>query len=156
MFVLQNNNIPAQKLVQLRKDLAQSHLEVLNVRNGVFAAAAKRDGKRDLTNLFQGQTMVWFSNATDSENPKLLQDVAKIADQYKQFVFLTGGMMENIILTADTFQDVKALPPKAVLFAEILGLIQYPGTTIASILSQTPQTLAANLDQHVKQLNKES
>jgi large subunit ribosomal protein L10 len=155
LFVLQNNNIPAPLLVQLRKELSKTSIEVLNVRNAVFAAAAKSDQKHQLKNLFQAQTMVWFSNASDSENPSLLQDVGKIATKYKTFLFMTGGMMEGDVITAETFNDLRSLPPKAVLFGELLGLLQYPASTLTSILARPPQQLTSSLEQHVKQLEGE-
>jgi large subunit ribosomal protein L10 len=153
LFVLQNNNIPAPILVQLRKELTKSNIEMLNVRNAVFAAAAKSDQKHQLKNLFQAQTMVWFSDVDDTTSPNLLQDVGKIAQKYKTYLFMTGGMMEGDVITTETFNELKSLPPKAVLFAQLLGVLQHPASNLASILSRTPQLLTANLEQHVKQLN---
>ncbi|KAI8897963.1 hypothetical protein BC833DRAFT_591728 [Globomyces pollinis-pini] len=155
IFVLQNTNLPSNTLLELKKDLSKNSLECLTVRNGLFSAAAKfHDPKyAKMKNLFQGPTTVWFSNVSDQENPKLIQEVARIATKYKKNVILVGGAVDGHVLTANTFNQVKDLPPKAVLYGELLGLLQYPGSTITNILSQTPNTLSATLQQHEKQLN---
>jgi large subunit ribosomal protein L10 len=122
------------------------------VRNAVFGAAAVSSGKSKLKNLCQGQTMIWFSSATDSDNPNILKDVGKLAQKYKENTLLIGGSVDDLIITAQTFVELEGLPSKVVLFGQLLGLIQYPATSIASLLSQTPQVLAASLEQHKKQL----
>lgn len=150
VFVFQNNNIPANTLKKLRLDLSDLGIEMLNVRNGVFRAACKQDNQ-GLMNLFQGQSMVWFSNTTDNDNPKFLLDLYKVSNKYKQHLFLVGGKMDDMVLTLDGFDHVKTLPNKTQLLGQLLGLLQYPAGQLTATLSSTPQLLAASLDQHVKQ-----
>ncbi|KAJ3337359.1 hypothetical protein HDU91_001509, partial [Kappamyces sp. JEL0680] len=123
MFVLQNNNLPAQKYKSLKVELRSKGLECLAIRNAVFGAAANNANLPQMRNLFQGPTLVWFSPLSDEQAPNLIQDVSRITQKYKQHLLLVGGCVDGLVLSADTFEDIKKLPPKIVLYGELLGLI---------------------------------
>ena len=116
----------------------------------MFAAACSQIGKQELRNLFQGPTLVIFSSALDSQAPDLIKNAANILKKQQASTLLVGGFMDDFILSAQKFDEIKALPPKAQILGELLGLIQYPASAIAQILSQTPQVLAASLEQYQK------
>jgi large subunit ribosomal protein L10 len=151
LFVLQNNNMPASQYRQLRNVLKQTDIECLLVRNAVFAAAARSQNLKGLNNLFQGQTLVWFSQ---SDNENIIKNAAKIAKDFSDNLLLVGAHIDSTILTADTFEDVKNLPPKTILYGQLLGLLNYPASHLVSILQQHPQMLAATLDQRRADLEK--
>lgn len=152
LFVLQNNNITAASLKSLKNDLKKSKLESLTVRNSIFRAAAKQIGLTKLGNLFQGQTMILFTDIDNNENPNLIKQVAHLSEKYKNNLLLVGGNVEGMIITLDTFKEIKELPSKVQLLGELLSVIGNPANSIALSLSQTPQLLSATLDQHIKQL----
>jgi ribosomal protein L10 len=151
LFVLQNNNIPSQTLLSLKKELKKSGLENLTVRNSVFKACAKDLKKPEIANLFQGQNIVLFTN---NDNDQVIKDVGKIALKFRDHLLLVGGDIEGMVVTNNTFNMIKTMPSKQQLFQQILGIIQQPAHNIVSLLGQTPQMLAATLDQHEKNLNQ--
>lgn len=155
IFILQNNNLPAQKYKTLKNELKSKDLECLAIRNTVFSAAARNLGHGGLKNLFQGPTMIWFSAKSENDAPDMVKDIAKLADRYKQHLLLVGASLDGFVLSADTFASVKQLPPKTVLYGELLGLLSYPGSNITRVLSQTPSLLASSLEQHLKDQEKE-
>lgn len=153
VLVVQNNNMPAREYTAFKNELKSKHLECLAVRNGVFGAACANAGLEEMRNLFQGPTLAIFSSASDSQAPNLIKDAAGVLKKYAESTLLVGGHFDRFIFSAEKFEEIKALPPKVQLFGELLGLLQYPGSNIAQILSQTPQILTASLLQHQKQIS---
>ena len=154
LFVIQNNNIPASSYQALRKELLKKNIECLQVRNSVFGAACKTQGKGNMRNLFQGQTLVWFSNATDAENPNIIKDVATAIKKHNHLL-LVGADLEGMLITAQNFDQVVKLPSKQQLYGELLGVLSHPGGTIARILEQNQQSLTTTLDQRIKDLESQ-
>lgn len=150
MFVVQNNNITASKYNALKLELRANKIECLSVQNSLFSAAAVSQKQEGLVNLFQGQTLLFFSNASDTESPTMVQDIGKISTKYNKNILLMGGSIDRFVISADTFNDVKKLPPKIVLYGQLLGLIGHPGSAITSTLAQTPQLLTSSLEQYSK------
>jgi large subunit ribosomal protein L10 len=153
LFVLQNNNISAKNYKKMKCDLKEKGLECLAVKNGVFSAAARNLKHENLGNLFQGPSLIWFSSLSDMDAPSMIKDVAGLVEKYPNML-LVGASIDKFVLTADTFKEVKKLPPKSVIYGELFGLISYPSGAIANILSHGPQVLASTLDQHIKQLKE--
>ena len=152
LFVIQNNNIPASVYQELRKDLLKINIESLLVRNAVFAAACKSQGKGNMKNLFQGQTLVWFSNATDAESPNLVKDVAAAIKKHNHLL-LVGADLEGMLVTAQNFEQVVKMPSKQQLYGELLNLLAHPGSSIARILEQNHHALALTLDQRLRDMS---
>ena len=150
LFVIQNNNISAKNYKKLKCDLKEKGLECLAVKNGVFSAAARNLQHKNLGDLFQGPTLIWFSSLSDMEAPTMIKDVAAIVEKTPNML-LVGASIDKLVLTADTFKEVKDLPPKSIIYGELLGLISYPSEAITNIMSHGPQILASTLDQHVNQ-----
>ena len=148
LLVVQNNNLTAQNYKAFKNEAALKGLECLAVRNAVFGAACAQTGKQELRNLFQGPTLVIFSSASDSQAPDLIKNAASLLKKQTTNTMLVGGFIDDFIFSAQKFKEIEALPPKIQILGELLGLIQFPASTIAQMLSQTPQVLAASLEQY--------
>ena len=155
VLAVQNNNMSAREYTDFKNELKSKHIECLAVRNGVFGAACANAGLEGMRNLFQGPTLAIFSSASDTQAPNLIKDAAGILKKYTANTLLVGGHFDRFIFSSEKFDEIKSLPSKVQLFGELLGLLQYPGSTIAQILSQTPQVLAASLEQHQKQISEQ-
>ncbi|EGF78174.1 hypothetical protein BATDEDRAFT_26944 [Batrachochytrium dendrobatidis JAM81] len=166
VFILQNNNLNAQDHVKLRLAFRAAGLNSLVVRNAIFRAATchvyETLNRPDLVHVAQlavGPTMVVFTDLNDEEaahiaiqnhlpsTSGIISTFSHIIQAQKKLV-MVGGIVEGILVTADSFKQVLELPSLPRLRAELLGILQSPATKLVTTLQQTPATLVANLKQH--------
>ncbi|KAI9332940.1 hypothetical protein BDR26DRAFT_868692 [Obelidium mucronatum] len=155
LCVVQNNNLSAAEFKGLKAALAAHGLVATQVRNSVFAAAARDelpknvDVKR-LRRLFVGPSLVVFSSSSVSAEENTLATLTRALatnnkDKDKKLL-VAGALLERVhVLSADQAAKVAALPPKSSLRAELVGLLSAPAANLSSLLATQPQTLVRTL-----------
>jgi len=59
---------------------------------------------------------------------------------------IRGGVLEGKPLTAQDISALATLPPREVILAQLLGLLQAPATRLARLLNEPGSALARLLD----------
>ena len=59
---------------------------------------------------------------------------------------IRGGVLDGKPITAEEIQALAALPPREVIFAQLLGLLQAPATQLVRLLNEPGSALARVLD----------
>jgi large subunit ribosomal protein L10 len=75
--------------------------------------------------------------------------VAKTVTSYKEAgdrFKVRGGVLEGKPLTREEVQDLANMPPKEVVMAQLLGLLQAPATRLARLLNEPGSALARLAD----------
>lgn len=76
-------------------------------------------------------------------------ELAKTVTSFKDFgdkFKLRGGVLEGKPLSAEEISALAALPPREVILAQLLGLLQAPATQLARLLNEPGSAMARLLD----------
>ena len=75
--------------------------------------------------------------------------VAKSVTSYKELgdkFKLRGGVLDGKPLTIEEIQALASMPPKEVVLAQLLGLLQAPATRLVRLLNEPGSALARVID----------
>src|SRR5579863_9607615 len=76
---------------------------------------------------------------------ELAKTVTSFRDLGEKFK-VRGGVLDGKPLTAQEISALAALPPREVIFAQLLGLLQAPATRLARLLNEPGSAMARLLD----------
>ncbi|MBV8772889.1 MAG: 50S ribosomal protein L10 [Deltaproteobacteria bacterium] len=113
--------------------VAKNSLVRLAIRDTKFAALEPSLG---------GSVGLLLSYADPVELAKTISSLRDLGERFK----VRGGVLEGKPLTAAEIGALAALPPRNVLLAQLLGLLQAPATRLARLLNEPGSALARLLD----------
>lgn len=137
VFLADFERLTVAETEELRHILADLGAEFHVVKNRILKiAASDRELNLDETYL-RGPTAI----VVGGDNPP---GVAKALEKFfkeKKKLEIKGGVLEKGSLSADQVSDLAKLPPAEVLKAQLLGLLNQPGTQMVRIIQAVPQGL---------------
>ena len=137
VVVTQNNGMTVSEVSELRRRMRASGSTYKVAKNRLAVLALDGTRFNGIAPLLKGPTALAWSNDPVA--------VAKAAVDYaktnEKFVVI-GGALGTQMLNADGIKALADLPSLDVLRARLLGMIQTPGTRIASILQAPAGQLA--------------
>ncbi|MCF6238421.1 MAG: 50S ribosomal protein L10 [Candidatus Marinimicrobia bacterium] len=102
------------------------------LKNRLIKKAAELKQVSDLANVELKDTTAMISGSGDpSVVAKIINDFGKS----NEFVTIKLGMFEGDMLSADDVKEIAELPSKAVLQAQLLGVLQAPARDFVSVLN---------------------
>ena len=127
---------------ELRARLREVKVEYRVVKKSLSRLAARGAGLGDIDEFLQGQTVLAFSYDDPVALARIFRDFGK--DNQSRPV-VTGLIMDGQHMSANVIGELAALPPRDVLFAQLLSVMQQPMTKLASTLSGAMHNLAMAL-----------
>ncbi len=100
--------------------------------------------------MLKGPTAIGFAFGDVPPLAKVLNDFAKDT----QILEIKGGVMEGTLLTSEQVRSLATLPPREVILAQLLGLIQQPGNGVASVVNAAGSKLAAAIKAYADKLQE--
>lgn len=107
-------------------------------KDGALGANAK-----DLMERLVGPTMVAFAYEDPAAMAKAISEFAKGHEALK----LKEGLLGDKLLRPAEVQQLADLPPKEVLMAQLLGVLNGPARSFVSVLAAVPRGLVTALSQ---------
>lgn len=145
--------MPGNVMTELRRQMRQKQVEVRVIKNTLARIAAEQAGRPDLVQIVEGPTALLLGYSDPVE-------VAKAVSEYAQGgkvpIAVRGAFLNGRVLTKEDLAGLAALPPRAVLAAQLLGQIQAPLVRLLYALNGPVQGLATVLQRHVEQLQKQA
>ena len=123
---------------ELRNRLAPAGAEVHVVKNNFLKRAMTDSGFPDVGDKLVGQTAVVTGE----------KDMAPVAKIFKTFAAefkiaaLKIGFVDRTVLSTAELETLADLPPRAVLQAQLLGLLLCPATRLVRLLNEPGSALA--------------
>src|SRR5713101_1995815 len=102
----------------------------------------RKDQKGTIGEELGGPVGLILSSADPVELAKTVTSMRELADKFK----VRGGVLDGKALSAEEVQAFAALPPREVIFAQLLGLLQAPATRLARLLNEPGSAMARLLD----------
>src|SRR5262249_19842695 len=121
----------------------------LRVSKNTLLRRAIKDGKFSaLEAQLGGPVGLIVSYADPVELAKTVTSFKDLGEKFK----LRGGVLDGKPLTAEEISALAALPPREVIFAQLLGLLQAPATRLARLLNEPGSAMARVLDAIAKKV----
>ena len=137
------------ELSELRRQLRDIGIEYHVVKNNLIRFAAEKTGKQGLSGLMKGPVALVFGHDDITQPAKVIADYARVS---KTSIKVTGGFLEDRVLTATDVARLATMPPIEVLRANLLGTLQGPLYALQTVLSANVHSLYAVLNARIQQL----
>ena len=98
--------------------------------------------------MLKGPIAVGFAYEEAPAVAKVLADFAKETD----ILQIRGGVMEGNVLSPEQIRSLASMPPREVILAQLLGVIQQPGNGVAGIVNAAGNKLAATIKAYADKL----
>jgi large subunit ribosomal protein L10 len=139
--------IKAGESDDLRRRLRAAQGEFRVAKNTLVRLAIKNTKFEALEPNLGGTVGLLLSYADPVELAKTINSLRDLGERFK----VRGGVLEGKPLTASEIAALAALPPREVIFAQLLGLLQAPATRLARLLNEPGSAMARLLDAVSKQ-----
>ena len=138
--------LDVKQITALRKKLREAGAEYRVVKNTLLKRAASDISGPELDRLLEGPTAVAFVHGDPVAIARAVSDYIR---EHKMPA-LKGGYVEGSLLDAVRVEQLSKIPPKQVLYAQLLGSMQSPITglvgTLQAMVSNLVYTLQAVAD----------
>lgn len=151
VYLANYERITVDEIAELRAALEEHNAEFHVVKNSIFNVAANAKDYPDMSEYLTGQTAI----VVGGENPS---GVAKVIGEFfkkKEKVDLKAGVLNEKILDKDQIEALAKLPGLESLRAQLLGLLNQPGTSLVRVLNAVPQSVVNVLQAKVRAENGE-
>ncbi|MBF0170536.1 MAG: 50S ribosomal protein L10 [Nitrospinae bacterium] len=144
--------LTAEEVTALRRTLRAKGAKVKVVKNTLAKIAAEGTGMEKVKDAFTGPVMVTFGYDEDISAPaKTILDFAKGS---KDRVTVVGGMVEGSAVDAAGVKVLADMPPKPVVQAMFLGLLQAPARSFLGLLTNVPRSLMNVMSNYAEKQQK--
>jgi len=137
------------EMTELRRRLRQEEIEYRVIKNNLAHFAAEQAGKEGLINIIEGPTAIAFGYGNVVAPAKALIDYIRSA---KSELRISGGLVEQRVLSASEVATLATLPPKEVLIAKLLSGMQGSILALVNVLNANITGLVSLLVARRKQL----
>lgn len=151
-MVSEYKGIKAGESDDLRRRLRAAQGEFRVAKNTLVRLAIKNTRFEALDSTLGGPVGLIFSYADPVEMAKTVGSLRELGERFK----IRGGVLDGKPLSAEEITALAALPPREVIFAQLLGLLQAPATRLARLLNEPGSGLARLLDAIGKKRGEEA
>ena len=130
-------------LTELRRQLREGQVEFRVVKNTLARRATQAVGLTGLHPLLEGPTAIAFGRGDPLAPSRLLSRAARALPHLQ----IKGGVLEGKVVSREQVLALAALPPRPVLVARLVGVLQAPLTRLARALGENLRGLVVALDQ---------
>lgn len=141
-LVSEYKGMTAAQSDDMRRRLRAVRGEFRVAKNTLVRRAIKDTRYEALGDKLGGPVGLILSYADPVELAKTVTSMREFADKFK----VRGGVLDGKALSAEEVQALAALPPREVIFAQLLGLLQAPATRLARLLNEPGSAMARLLD----------
>ena len=138
LIIVDYTGMTVNHFAELRKRLGESGAECHVVKNSMLRRSLAHVEWPELGDALQGQNAM-------VTGPSDVCAAAKVIKSFKA-VFtkpeFRGGVLDRAVLSVEQLVALADLPPKAVLQAQLLGLLSSPATKLVRVLSEPAASLA--------------
>ncbi|HEY5196212.1 MAG TPA: 50S ribosomal protein L10 [Solirubrobacteraceae bacterium] len=141
IFAVDFRGITVPQAAELRDKLRAVDASFRVVKNSLTERAADQVGAEHLKPLLAGPTALTFVGGDAATAAKTVADYAKITDK----LAFKGGVMDGAPLSSEQVTSISKLPPRDVLYGQLVGLVASPLTGLVRTLNALIGGLAIQL-----------
>ncbi len=141
-LVSEYRSMTAAESTEVRRRLRAIRGEMRVAKNTLVRRAIKGTPFENLDDKLGGQVGLILSFDDPVELAKTVTSFRELGDKLK----LRGGVLDGKPITAQEVQALATLPPREVILAQLLGLLQAPATRLVRLLNEPGSALARLVD----------
>lgn len=137
-----------EQMNQLRRRLREEKISYHVVKNTLMTLASKGTDLEKLNGYFEGPTAIAISRGDPALLAKILSEFIKTQPSLE----IKAGLIQGKVVPPEEVKALATMPPREVLFAQILGGIQTPGGQLGGVLLGLLQQVVGVIQARVDQL----
>jgi len=141
-LVSEQKGITAGESDNMRRRLRASGGELQVAKNTLLRLAIKDGRYQGLDANLGGPVGLIVGYADPVELAKTVSSFRDLGERFK----VRSGVLDGKPLTAEEITALASMPPREVIFAQLLGLLQAPATRLARLLNEPGSALARVVD----------
>jgi large subunit ribosomal protein L10 len=141
-IISEQKGLTAAEADEMRRRLRAIKGELQVAKNTLVRLAIKETPFAALESNLGGPIGLILCYADPVELAKTIGAFREFGDKFK----VRGGALEGKPLSAEEISALAVLPPREVIFAQLLGLLQAPATRLARLLNEPGSAMARMLD----------
>jgi len=141
-IVSEYRGMTVAETTEVRRKLRAVRGELKVAKNTLIRRALKDTGYTSLEDKLGGPVGLIISNEDPVELAKTVVGFKDLGEKFK----LRGGVVDGAPVTVEQIQALATLPPKEVIFAQLLGLLNAPATQLVRLLNEPGSGLVRLLD----------
>src|ERR1700693_4727327 len=141
-LVSEYRGMPGAETTEVRRKLRAVRGELKVAKNSLIRRAIKDTGYSSLEDKLGGPVGLIISSEDPVEIAKTVVGFKDLGEKFK----LRGGVVDGAPVTADEIRALAMLPPKEVIFAQLLGLLNAPATQLVRLLNEPGSGLVRLID----------
>ncbi len=141
-LVSEYRGITVAETTEVRRKLRAAHGELKVAKNTLIRRAMKDTRFEPLSEKLGGPVGLVIGSQDPVELARTVVSFKDLGDKFK----LRAGILDGRVLSAEEVQALATLPPREVVLAQLLGLIQAPATRLARLLNEPGSALARLID----------
>lgn len=141
-LVSEYRGMTVAETTEVRRKLRAVRGELKVAKNSLIRRAIKDTGYTSLEDKLGGPVGLIISSEDPVEIAKTVVGFKDLGEKFK----LRGGVVDGAPVTADEIRALATLPPKEVIFAQLLGLLNAPATQLVRLLNEPGSGLVRLID----------
>jgi large subunit ribosomal protein L10 len=141
-LVSEYRGMSVAETTEVRRKLRAVRGELKVAKNTLIRRAIKDTGYTSLEDKLGGPVGLIVSSEDPVEIAKTVVSFKDLGDKFK----LRGGVVDGVSVTVAEIQALATLPPKEVIFAQLLGLLNAPATQLVRLLNEPGSGLVRLID----------
>ncbi len=141
-LISEYKGITAAESTEVRRRVRAARGELRVAKNTLIRRAIKDTAFAPLEEKLGGPVGVILSFEDPVALAKTVTSFKELGDKFK----LRGGVLDGKPLSAQEIQALASMPPKEVVLAQLLGLLQAPATRLVRLLNEPGSALARVID----------
>jgi len=137
VIVTDYKGLKVSELTDLRRKLRDGKSEYRVVKNSLLTRASEGTQAAVAKGHFKGTTAVAFAERNPVAPAKILSDFAKTNDKFK----IRAAALNGKLLDTNGVKALAALPPREILLAQLLAVMNAVPTAFVRVLNGVPQKL---------------
>ena len=151
-LVSEYRGLSAAQSTDLRRRVRAVDGELRVAKNTLVRLAIKATPYQALEDKLGGPVIIIFCYGDPVAVAKTVAALRELGDKFK----LRGGVLGGQALSAEELQALSTLPPREVVMAQLLGLLQAPATQLVRLLNEPGSMVARVIDAIGKQRGPEA
>lgn len=144
--VTEYRGMTVEEISNLRSELRKVSVDYKISKNTLAKLAAKGTGVEGLSTYLEGPTALALGYSDPVAVAKVLTEFVKKQKKGREKLAIKGGVLDGKVLSAADIKALAELPPKEVLLAQLLSVMQSPLSGIVGVMQGNLRNLVYALE----------
>jgi large subunit ribosomal protein L10 len=142
-FIVAPKGLTVNQVSMLRRKVRASHGQFKVVKNRLALRALKGTPYEPLTPHMKGEIAIAYCDADPTPLAKAIGDFSKA----NQGLAIKGGVVDGRLVSAADISAIADMPPRPMLVARLMGVLQQPMVRLVRVLQGTARGLVRAMDE---------